>query len=57
MVRADVIKLIAESPAAHGVYDETTRTARTVMCTVRAASYRDIEAAGSEGLRLSLIHI
>ena len=51
MVRADVIKLIAENPQAHGVYDLTVaEVPREVMCTVRSASYRDIEAAGSQGL-------
>ena len=31
------------------------KTGRTVMCTVRSASYRDIAAAGSDGLRPEII--
>lgn len=50
MVRADVVTLITESPTQHGVYDDITETARDVMCTVRSASYKDIAAAGSDGL-------
>lgn len=50
MVRADVVTLITQTPGQHGVFDEVTETGRTVMCTVRSASYRDIAAAGSDGL-------
>ena len=55
MLRADVVTLISEAPDAHGVYDETTAMERDVMCTVRSASYRDIQAAGSDGLRPELV--
>lgn len=55
MVRADVITLISEVPDAHGVFDNTTSTERDVMCTVRSATYRDIQAAGSDGLRPELV--
>lgn len=56
MVRADVVKLIAENPQAHGVYDTTVQEVpREVMCTVRSASYRDIEAAGSQGMRPEIV--
>lgn len=55
MVRADVITLISVVPDAHGVFDDTTPTERDVMCTVRSASYRDIQAAGSDGLRPELV--
>lgn len=55
MVRADVIRLISEDPAAHGVFDEAEAVGREVLCTVRSASYRDIAAAGTEGLRPELV--
>lgn len=55
MVRADVVTLITEKPDAHGLFDSPEESTRTVMCTVRSASYRDIQAAGSEGLRPELI--
>lgn len=55
MVRADVITLIGEVPDAHGVFDETTQVERDVMCTVRSASFRDIQASGSDGLRPELV--
>lgn len=55
MVRADVVQLIAYTPDAHGVYDAQTQTARTVYCTVRSASYKDIAAAGTDGLRPELV--
>lgn len=50
MVRADVVTLISEEPEHHGVFDEVTESRRVVMCTVRSASYRDIAAAGSDGM-------
>ena len=55
MVRADVITLITESPAQHGVFEDVDQTGREVMCTVRSASYKDIAAAGSDGLRPELV--
>lgn len=55
MVRADVIRLISEDPAAHGVFDEAEASGRYVLCTVRSASYRDIAAAGTDGLRPELV--
>ena len=55
MVRADVITLIGVNPDAHGVFDETVQAERDVMCTVRSASYRDIQAAGTDGLRPELV--
>lgn len=55
MVRADVLTLIAETPAAHGVFDTTETTERTVYCTVRSASYSDILAAKSDALRPEIV--
>lgn len=55
MVRATTVTLLAENPQAHGVFDEPEESAREVLCTVRSASYRDIEAAGGMGLRPELV--
>lgn len=55
MVRADVLTLINENPAAHGVFDAPTETERTVYCTARSASYNDILTAKSDGLAPELI--
>jgi len=55
MLRADVLTLIAEDPAAHGVFDTYTATERTVFCTVRSASYNDILTAGGDGLKPEIV--
>ena len=51
MVKADVISLIAEVPAAHGVFDTVTKTARTVYCTVRSVGRTEMYHAMSAGLQ------
>ena len=56
MVRADVVTLITETPISHGVYDtQVEESGRDVLCTVRSASYQDIAAAGTDGLRPELV--
>lgn len=55
MIHADVLGLIGADPRAHGVFDHPQECVRTVYCTVRSASYRDIAAAGTDGLRPELI--
>lgn len=55
MVKASVLTLIAESPTAHGVYENFVSTERTVFCAVRSATYRDIAASGGQGLKPSII--
>lgn len=51
MVRADVLTLISESPAAHGRFDAPTETRRQVFCTVRSVGMREAYEALSHGLR------
>ena len=51
MMRADVIDLITESDAAHGVHATVTETARTVYCTVRSASRSEFYSAMNAGVR------
>ena len=55
MLRASVLKLIKDDPTAHGVFDSYTPIARTVFCTVRSATYNDILASKSEGLRPEIV--
>lgn len=55
MLRQTIATLIRDDPATHGVYEETETVERTVFCTVRSASYRDIDAAGSEGMRPEIV--
>ena len=51
MVRADVLTLIADEPAAHGRFEAVTPVRRTVFCTVRSVGMRESYEAMSHGLR------
>lgn len=57
---ADVCILVADSPDAHGVFDDVTRTGRQVYCTVRSVSMSEVYQARAQGLypqfRLKLDH-
>ncbi|MBP3657577.1 MAG: hypothetical protein J6K32_12920 [Clostridia bacterium] len=50
MPRSDVIALIAESPKAHGIYDNPETTERTVYVTVRSVGMTETYTAMSQGL-------
>lgn len=50
MVRADVLTLISEAPAAHGAFESYTPTERQVYCTVRSVGMRESYEAMSHGL-------
>lgn len=54
MVRADTLELIAESPAAHGIFDDPTETTRTVYCTERSISQSETYQAQAVGLNPEL---
>lgn len=60
MVRADVVTLLGESPKAHGVFDETEITRRTVYCEVKSITQTEVYQARATGLnpeyRLVLSH-
>lgn len=60
MLRAETVRLIAESPQAHGVFDTPEETAREVFCTVRSVSQTEVYQARATGLapelRLKLEH-
>ena len=50
MVRADVITLIADDPAAHGIFDDHEEHERQVYCTVRSVGMREAYEAMGHGL-------
>lgn len=51
MMRADVIDLITENAAAHGVHAAVTETARTVYCTVQSVSRSEFYTALNAGVQ------
>lgn len=51
MVRADVLTLINDAPAARGRFDAPTEQRRQVYCTVRSVGMREAYEALSHGLR------
>lgn len=55
MVRADVIELISETPAAHGVFDAPTETAQKTYCTIRSVGMREFYEAKSAGLEPDVV--
>jgi hypothetical protein len=50
MLHADVLTMIAETPAARGAFDAQTETRRTVLCTVRSVGMREAYEAMGHGL-------
>ena len=50
MARSDVINLIAESPKAHGIYEDPHTSERTVFVTVRSIGMTEKYTAMSQGL-------
>ena len=50
MAIADVIHLIAEDPAAHGVYEEVNETERMVFVTILSVGMTETYTAMSAGL-------
>ena len=55
MLRQSVITLIAENPAAHGVFDGTSETQRTVFCTIRSVGYNEYYRAREHDLFPTLV--
>ena len=51
MMRADVIQLITESAAKHGVHTPVTETAREVYCTVQSVSQSEFYTAMNAGIQ------
>lgn len=57
MMFRDVITLVSESPAAHGVLDEITETQKQVFCTVRSVGMSEAYQAMSNGLHPQFVFI
>ena len=54
MMKSNVITLISESPAAHGVGTEPTEVQRTVYCTIRSIGMQEAYQAMGIGLNPEL---
>lgn len=50
MIQFNVVTLIAENPAAHGVYETAAPIERTVYCTAKSVGMQEMYAAQSQGL-------
>lgn len=57
MIRDDVLYLVAENPAAHGVFDEPVETQRMVYCTVSSVGRNEYYRAREYNLEPSLVFI
>ena len=57
MLFRDVLNLIAENPAAHGVFDSVSETSRRVFCTVRSVGMSEAYTAFSNGLSPEFVFI
>lgn len=54
MTRAKAAYLIAESPAAHGIFDEPTETKRKIYCTEKSVGQTEVYQARATGLNPEL---
>ena len=57
MMFRDVITLVSESPAAHGVLDEITETQKQVFCSVRSVGMSEAYQAMSNGLHPEFVFL
>lgn len=57
MLRQSVITLIAENPAAHGVFDEPSETERTVYATIKSVNYNEFYRAREHDLYPTLVFV
>lgn len=55
MITQDVLTLIGETPAAHGVFDPPTYTERQVYCTVRSVGMNEFYRAMENALRPTFV--
>lgn len=53
----DVITLVSESPAAHGVLDDITETQKQVFCSVRSVGMTEAYQAMSNGLHPQFVFV
>lgn len=57
MLRQDVLFLINENPAAHGIFDAPVETERMVFCTVRSVGYQEFYRALEQDLHPTLVFV
>ena len=57
MIRAEVITLVGENPAAHGVFDRATEVGRDVFAEIRSVGYNEFYAAKSAGIEPSIVFV
>jgi transposase len=57
MMFRDVITLVSESPAAHGVLDDITETQKQVYCSVRSVGMSEAYQAMSNGLHPQFVFV
>lgn len=57
MMFRDVITLVGENPAAHGVFDNYTPTSRQVFCSVRSVGMSEAYQAMSNGLHPQFVFV
>ena len=57
MIRQDVIDLIAETPVAHGIFDKSTETKRTVFCEVRSVGMTEYYRALEQDLHPEFVFV
>lgn len=53
----DVLYLVEEDPAAHGIFDTPTETAKMVYCTVRSVGMSEYYQALAHGLQPTMVFI
>ena len=57
MIRDDVIYLVSESPAAHGIFDKPQETLTTAFCQVKSVTRSEFWRAHENGLEPSLVFV
>lgn len=57
MLCEDVIYLIAESPAAHGVFDTRVETPRMVYCTIRSVTANEYYKAKEANIEPTFVFV
>lgn len=57
MMRSDVIYLVAEDPAAHGVIDKPVETQRMVYCSIKSVGYQEYYRALEQDLHPALVFV
>lgn len=55
MIRDDVCYLVAEDPAAHGIFQNRKENARMVFCTVRSVSMYEYYRAKENGMEPTIV--